>query len=132
MRTCLAVLICCALSAVEEMPAWVLPGILMTETQSHYADDGSVVYVNRQRGSHGEIGPFQCTRRAFDQIKTPGEKFWQMESDPAFAEAVAIRYLFWLREHHTSWYRAVEAYNAGPHHHSRRYVRAVRRAGGVS
>ena len=129
MRPLLALLICAAAAATEDMPGWVLPGILHVETRSYYAEDGHIVYVNQQRGSHGEIGAFQCTRRAFDQVKYPGESFWQIETDTDFAETIAIRYLFWLREHHASWTKVVGAYNAGPHHRSRAYEQAVRHDG---
>jgi hypothetical protein len=131
MRSLAALILCVALAAVEDMPDWVLPGILATETKSYYREDGSIVYVNQQRGSHGEIGPFQVTKRAFRQVRQPGEQFYTMETDRVFSEVIAVRYLYWLREHHTSWNQAVQAYNAGPHHRSTKYLQAVRKSGGA-
>jgi hypothetical protein len=129
MQTIIALLICCTAWAVEDMPGWVLPGILYVETHSYYNDDGSIHYTNKKRGSHGERSSFQITYRAFKQVRQPGEQFWQIETDQVFAEEIATRYLFWLREHSVSWRRAVEAYNAGPRNRSPEYLSAVLAAG---
>jgi hypothetical protein len=116
--------------AAEDMPAWILPGILATETRSHYRADGSIAYVDKRRGSHGERGPFQCTAVAFRQVRQGGEQFWRVEVDRTFAESIAVRYLWWLRERSPSWERAVEAYNGGPGRRSPSYLAAVLAAGG--
>lgn len=129
MQTLLALLICVSAYAVEEMPGWVLSGILRVETKSWYNDDGSIHYTNKRRGKHGERSAFQITYGAFKQVRRSGEQFWMIEQEQAFAEEIAVRYLYWLRKHTTSWERAVEAYNGGLHHHSYAYLTAVMTAG---
>lgn len=112
---------------MEYPPQWVLDGILYTETRSAYREDGSIKYVDKRRGSAGEYGPFQMTKAAFKDIRRSGEYFWMLETDTAFAEACAARYLMWLNKHfaHGDWERTVEMYNAGPNGHSRSYLSSV-------
>ena len=118
--------LCISLSAVD-VPDWVLVGILKVETKSSFREDGSIKYVDKRRGTHGERGPFQMTRVAFNQIKRKGEQFWQIETDKALAEDCAKRYLVWLHENFSKgdWERTIEMYNAGPHGRSKRYLNAV-------
>lgn len=127
MKLALLLLITCAVSA-SEPPTWVLRGILYTESNSYYRDDGSICYVDKRRGRSGERSAFQITRRAFDQVKRRGEQFWKIEVDQVFAEEIACRYLVWLYARAGSWDRAVEWYNAGPHHRSPTYLNRVRSA----
>jgi hypothetical protein len=114
-------------ASATEVPPWVLRGILATETQSYYDTDGAIVYVDKRRGQSGELGPFQMTRIAFNQVRKRGEQHWQVEVNREFAEEMAIRYLLWL--YHNSakqdWYKAIEYYNAGPGHRSPVYLRRV-------
>jgi len=120
----------------DPTPAWVLPGILMIETRSHYSADGSFIYGDRRDGSHGEIGPFQVTARAFTQVANRGEEAARMRNDPLFALRIAKRYLFWLRARTRSWAMAVAAYHVGLRGMSSsrdlglNYAAAVKRAGG--
>ncbi|MBX3733749.1 MAG: hypothetical protein KF791_14285 [Verrucomicrobiae bacterium] len=100
-------------AAPPEVPRWILVGVAGTESSSFYNDDGSLTYVNRARGRHGEIGPWQMTRRAFLEVRRPGEVFEKMGADIAFAEAMVIRRFQWLQERTKDWDEAVRAYNAG-------------------
>jgi hypothetical protein len=111
----------------EEPPQWVLDGILMVETGSYYRADGTIKYKDMRRGDAGEYGPFQMTRRTFNDMKRKGEQFWMLETDTKFAATMAIRYLTWLDKHygHGDWHRNIEMYNAGPNNHSRRYLTTV-------
>lgn len=124
---CMVLCLCIQLPAATSMPEWVMPGILATETQSYYEKD-SIVYIDKRRGSSGERGCFQMTKRAFDQVKRRGEQFWMIEQDTVFAAEMAWRYLHWLNKHygHGNWDRVVEMYNAGPNNHSRAYLVRVK------
>lgn len=110
------------------IPVWVMPGILATETKSYYANTGQIVYRDKRRGTSGERGCFQMTKRAFDQVKRRGEQFWMIEQDTVFAAEMAWRYLHWLNDNygHGNWDRVVEMYNAGPNNHSRAYLIRVK------
>lgn len=117
LRSLLALLLCTALlSAVERhfdgIPDWVLPGIVAVESSSYWRG-AELVYVNRKRGRHGEMGPTQMTRRAFNTVAYPGERFERLATDMDFAIEVTVRYLRWLRAHSASWNDAVAKYNGG-------------------
>jgi hypothetical protein len=116
----------CSAYAVE-VPAEILAAILKVETRSEYKADGSIRYVDKRRGTHGERGAFQMTKIAFNQIKNRGEQFWMIETDPYFAELCAKRYLVWLYENSAkrNWSNAIQQYNAGPNHHSPTYLAKV-------
>lgn len=96
----------------EEMPAWVLPGILQKESSSYFVD-GRLIYVDQSVGADGELGPYQMTRAAFDQVAVSGELFERLGTDNDFAGALAVRYLIWLRARTPSWFDAVGRYNTG-------------------
>jgi hypothetical protein len=99
-----------------DIPDWVLHGILNQETRSYYdIQDGEIVYVDRRIGRHGERGPFQMTKIAFDTIRQPGERFERLHTDPEFAEQLAKRYLTWLYQNkgQRNWTRTLACYNAG-------------------
>lgn len=115
----------------EDVPDWVMVGILKVETKSYYDARGNIVYVDRRIGRHGERGPYQMTRIAFDQIKRPGESFYRLSTDLEFAEDAAQRYLLWLNKHYGKgrWSRVVMMYNAGPNGISRTYLNRVVREG---
>jgi hypothetical protein len=125
--------LCMGLSAAEDLvPGWIIDGILYTETRSYYAEDGSLVYVDRRRGKSKERGIAQITPGAFKQVKRAGEHFSDVETSPEFGVEIAQRYLVWLYHHHDrSWDRAIMAYNAGPHHVSYTYLRNVKVNGGA-
>lgn len=112
----LVLLIGVAPAAENEVPAWVLAGILKQETRSTYNADDSINYVDRRRGAAGERGPFQMTYRAWKQIRQPGETFASLSTDTKYAEQAAMRYLLWLYNNsaHQSWAHAIQGYNAGP------------------
>jgi hypothetical protein len=98
----------------EAVPVWVLAGILGVESSSFYNADGSITYVNQRRGRDGELGPWQCTRDAFDDVKKPGDDFRRLARDPVYAEGIAIRRLLWLqKELGPGWDRIIRAYNKG-------------------
>jgi hypothetical protein len=45
--------------AGDDVPSWVMTGMLKVESSSYY-DDGKIVYVNQKRGKAGEVGAFQA------------------------------------------------------------------------
>lgn len=110
----------------EEVPQWVLSGILKVETRSYYKD-GVIKYVDQRRGFHGERGCFQMTKIAFNQIKMRGEQFWMIETDRNFAELCAKRYLVWLYNNSgkQDWYLTIQKYNVGPSKTSNVYLNNV-------
>ncbi|HAB17334.1 MAG TPA: transglycosylase SLT domain-containing protein [Verrucomicrobiota bacterium] len=102
------------LAAAEEVPNWVLHGILGVETSSFYKPDGSVHYTNRKRGRHGELGPWQMTRAAFLKVHQKGDRFDRLAQDTAYAQTLAARYLLWVNAQvGGNWDRTVRAYNVG-------------------
>lgn len=123
-------------AATNEVPTWVLAGIMAQETRSHYALDGdTIVYVDKRVGSAGELSAFQIKRIAWKQVAKPGESFESLRTDQAYAQLIAIKYLIWLYDHAArhSWPHAIQMYNAGPGRHSYRYysnvVAKAKRAG---
>lgn len=94
------------------MPAWVLPGLLMRETNSFYRD-GRIVYVNRAPGADGELGCFQVTMDAFEDVARRGERFCWLRDRPAFCETIAIRILQRSYARSGSWETAVRRYHRG-------------------
>jgi hypothetical protein len=103
-----------------------LNGIAKVETNS-YLQNGTFYYVDQRRGRAGERGPYQMTRKAFEQIKQPGDSFSRLETDDYYARMMARRYLIWL---HNNSARgdvalAIQFYNAGPNNYSYRYYRKV-------
>lgn len=125
-------------SLENEVPCWVLAGIMAQETRSSYAIDGdTIIYVDRRVGKHGELSAFQIRRIAWQQIKQPGERFEDLATDQRYAELCAMRYLLWLYNNSAkgSWPHAIQYYNAGPGRLSYRYyanvINKARRAGYV-
>ncbi len=116
------VLIACACLARgadgDGVPQWLVAGIAARETRSHY-EGGALVYVDRRDGTDGEVGPFQVTPAAFDDVRRKGERFARMRSDWRFAEAIALRYLILLRKRYRQpdtdlgWLQVARHYNAG-------------------
>ena len=130
MRYALIALLFCSLCQAQEridIPHWVLAGILRVETGSFYREDGSIRYVNKDRGRAGERGCFQIQKVAFNQVRHKGEQFWEIEQDTAFCEEIAWRYLTWLYQNSAkgSWKLAIEKYNAGPRGRNKRYLEDV-------
>lgn len=111
-------MVICMSLAASEVPQWVLDGILYTETKSYFNKDGTITYVDKRRGLHGERGAFQCTLAAFNDVKHSGEYFFQVELSPTFAKEITLRYLLWIDKNysHGNWDLAVRRYNAGKHH----------------
>jgi hypothetical protein len=124
--TLLLLCFCIALRA-EEVPLWVMKGILRVESSSYYDSEGNIRYVDRKVGRAGELGPFQITRVAYLQVKRKGEPdFRYLQNNAKLSEAIAIRYLLWLRKNYASnWYEAIGMYNAGPGRKSPSYVKKV-------
>lgn len=101
----------------NEVPVWVLAGILAQETRSSYALDGNtIIYRDKRIGARGERGPYQMRRIAWKQIKEAGERFEDLSTDMRYAELCAMRYLLWLYNNSAkgSWPHAIQYYNAGP------------------
>jgi hypothetical protein len=118
-----------AVVAEETIPDWVLIGIPSVESKSWWSDDGVLHYVDQRRGSHGELGPWQMRRIAFNDIRQHGEQYWRIEVDREFAAECAARYLRLMYERSGSWELAVQWFHAGPHHRAPEYLNAVRAAG---
>jgi hypothetical protein len=132
MRPLLILLLFTAGAFAEAIPGWVFAGVLMRESSSYYRN-GEIVYVNRDPGAEGELGPFQMKRIAFDTVKKPGERFERLAKDQEFAERLFIRYMLWLRKHfqrsNTDWMITLSLYRKGPFYGLRihPYAREVRR-----
>lgn len=134
-RSLLAVLLTAGLLTATErhfegIPDWVLPGIVAVESSSYWRGD-LLIYVNRKRGRHGERGPTQLTRAAFETVARPGEKFERLSTDMDFAVEITVRYLRWLRAQSSSWDQAVAKYNGGLRAttNGSEYLEAVRELG---
>lgn len=140
MRLLLLLLACLASAIAEDVPEWALVGILAKETSSTYATvpGTPITYVDRRVGKDGELGPFQMTSAAFDQVSRPSESFTRLKTDTRYAEKKAKAYLQWLYANgaRQEWGIAVAMYNVGPTGWHRRharavaYLRSVRRLGG--
>lgn len=116
----------------EGIPDWVLPGIVAVESSSYWRGP-TLVYVNRKRGRHGERGPTQLTRAAFDTVARPGEKFERLSTDMDFAVEITVRYLRWLKSLRptSGWDTVVAKYNGGLRAtaNGSEYLEAVRELG---
>ena len=129
MRYALALLFFSGAFAVE-VPCWVKNGILRVESRSYFNDFG-LQYVDRRRGADGERGPFQMGLAAWTDIKEPGERFSDLSTNMEYAEECFYRYITMLYLRARSWEKAVQWYNAGPHHGSPKYLNAVKKAGAL-
>ena len=109
----LVLLLLCSLAVADDVPAWVLRGMLSVESSSSYRPDGSILYVNRKRGAAGERGPFQVLPSTFRLYAKPGETLDRLETDPAFAEAFTRRILTSLYAQHRSWVLVLSVYHRG-------------------
>lgn len=118
--------------SAEEVPRWVLQGILHVESRSYYSTAGSIVYRDRRIGAAGERGPFQITWAAFKQvIGNDVSRFKSLHGDTRDSEYVARLYLMWLRTKHAkNWHEAIHYYNAGPGNKSPKYYSRVIEASG--
>ena len=105
----------------------VLDAIAKVESQSYKMEDGSFVYVDQRTGKAGELGPYQMTRIAFNQVKLPGESFHKLSTDVWFARDMAERYINWLLNNSAKndWTKAIQYYNGGPHRKRPAYLRLV-------
>jgi hypothetical protein len=119
------------LAATDEVPYWVLVGIMAQESRSYYATDAqgneTIVYVDRRTGAAGELSAFQITRIAWEQVRRPGDRFGDLARDQVYAERIAMDYLLWLYNGaaHRSWPHAVQMYNRGPGRLSYKYYANV-------
>lgn len=100
-------------AVAEEVPAWVLRGLLAVESSSSYLPDGSIRYVDRRRGKADERGPFQVTPSTFRLYAKAGERIEWLEEDTAFAERFTRRILVRIYQRQRSWSRALSVYNTG-------------------
>ena len=112
--TCLAVLLLLALSILaassEEMPAWVLPGLIARETSSYVQQDGRIRYVVQSRGSAGEVGITQALPATLRQHGASPSLF---EQDVSYAMRVTAQILAHYRAKAGSWESAVAAWRKG-------------------
>jgi len=93
----------------QEMPRWVLPGMLMVETSSYYGDNG-IIYRNQKRGKAGELGAFQALPATLRQFKFSPSLF---EQDTKYAEAATVMILSHYYRVTGSWSEAIGAWNCG-------------------
>lgn len=105
----IAVLCFCVGLCAQEMPSWVLPGMLHIETTSKYGENG-IVYRNTKRGTSGEVGPFQCLPATLRDFKLSPSL---VEQDSKYAEAAAIKILSHYYSVTKSWEQAVGAWRKG-------------------
>lgn len=131
MKHILLITLTALLYSVDEVPFWVMSGILAQESNSYYdysTGTERIVYVDRKVGAAGELSAYQITRIAWRQVRRRGERFETLATDQRYAEQIAMRYLCWLYEHSAkgSWDRAVEYYNKGPGNRSPKYLALVK------
>lgn len=108
-----ALLLAASVCFAEVVPQWVITGIAAVETGSYFKS-GRLVYVDQRDGRHGEVGPFQMTRAAYEDIKGPEDSFTRMRHEPKYAEKMARRYLLKLRAGgKRPWEEVVGLYNGG-------------------
>lgn len=118
---------CCLFS--EEVPDWVIKGMAAVESSSYWTNEGWV-YVDKRVGKAGELGMFQMTRAAFNEVKRPGERFEDLKWDTKLAERTAKRYILKLRANgKRSWRKALAIYNGGAGNPQYGYADKVARAG---
>lgn len=115
------------------VPRDIVSGILFIESRSYLDDDDRIVYVDRQRGAYGEVGPTQITKAAFDMVKNKGENFYSLQTDMEFCIDVTERYLLFLQERTRDWDTSIRAYHRGLNGTKKtsawRYMRAVNASG---
>lgn len=119
------------LSGSEAMPVWVLPGIAARESSSYYDVDG-LVFIDREPGKAGELGPFQMKPGTFAGLAQSGELFSDLHNDMRFAELMTVRYLQVLYKRTGNWFMAVGYYHTGPagnYGQAWRYAKDVQRRG---
>ena len=120
--------------AAQDVPSWVIDGILMKESSS-YRQRNAIVYVDRTRGKDGERGATQVTPDTFATYKVAGER-WSDLDHPAFAVAFTERVLARYRAKYGSWDAAVRAWNRGPGNRNDAkgyaYLRSVRKAAALA
>lgn len=113
-------------SGADEVPPWVMRGLLHVETSSYY-DGGRIVYVNQRRGRAGEVGAFQATPAT---LRLYGFSPSLFEQDTVYAERVTRAILSRYRLTTGTWFGAVAAWNCGLA--GRERARAIRYATQVS
>lgn len=116
----------------QDMPAWVIKGMLARESSSMLRSDGTVVYVNQRRGIAGEVGATQALPTTLRQFGFSPSLF---EQDTAYCVAATTRILTGYRARFGSWEAAVGAWRKGPGKRdsatARAYVAEVRALGGA-
>ena len=117
-------------SGADDVPPWVMRGMLHVETSSYY-DGGRIVYVNQRRGRAGEVGAFQATPAT---LRLYGFSPSLFEQDTVYAERVTRAILCHYRRITGTWFGAVAAWNGGLTGRERpkaiRYATQVSFAGG--
>lgn len=116
----------------EQMPAWIIKGMLARESSSVLQPDGSVVYVNQRRGVAGEVGATQALPVL---LREHGFSPSLFEQDTAYCVDATTRILTKYRARFGSWELAVGAWRKGPGKRdsdtARAYVAEVRALGGA-
>jgi hypothetical protein len=131
MRTAIAIILSLTFVFAEDVPLWVMKGMAAVESSSYWTGS-EWVYVDRRVGKAGELGMFQMTRAAFNEVKRPGERFEDLRWNTKLAEATAKRYIIKLRANgKRSWRKALAIYNGGAGNPQYGYADKVEAAGPV-
>ncbi len=116
-------------STTQEPPAWVIRGMLATETSSEIIN-GKVIRRDK-RNDRDSLGCLQMREIAWRDVcdKLPGRKREELETDHALAIQATILYLKRYYKTETGWDGAIQSYNAGPNKKSPIYLSKVKKAG---
>lgn len=114
-------------STTQEPPAWVIRGMLATETSSEMIN-GKVIRHDK-RNDRDSLGCLQMREIAWLDVcdKLPGRTRKELETDDALAIKACTLYL--QRNYRVSWDDAIMSYNAGPGKQSTIYLNKVKKAG---
>lgn len=133
--TLTTLLVCCGRAHAadpSDVPRWLLRGIAAIETSSVIRQDGSIRYVNKARGSAGEVGVFQALPSTLRQF---GFSPSLVEQDAPEAERAARHILAHYFTITGDWEGAARAWRKGlggrNSDTARDYARRVMAAGGA-
>lgn len=118
----------CLTATTQEPPAYVIKGMLYTETRSILDDSG---HVKRGDWSNDRdsLGCLQIRPIAFRDVQSHfvGKTFAEVATDDKLSIQACKWYL--IRYYRGSWDDAVMAWNAGPRHKSYAYLAKVKKYG---
>ena len=116
-------------ATTQEPPAWVIRGMLATESSSEIVN-GKVIRHDK-RNDRDSIGCLQMREIAWRDVcdKLPGRNREELEADDALAIKACTLYLKRYYKESTGWDGAIQSYNAGPGKKSSVYLSKVKKAG---